>query len=153
MAVKPEQFKMFFELCRTFGNDMLSFMHSMDLGTGADYFRQDLEQVSVMTMHAAKGLEFPCVFIIGCEDGLLPFTLLPEYACDVEEEKRLLYVAMTRAKRHLILSHVHRRFMYGKSMRLKRSRFLDAIEEEVVEVSQVEYIRKESRSDNQLELF
>jgi len=51
-----------------------------------------------MSIHASKGLEFPCVFIIGCEDGILPFTLLGQDGCDREEERKLLYVGMTRAK-------------------------------------------------------
>ena len=153
---KPENnahFNHFVELCRKYGKDMQAFLHSVDLGSGTDTYREELEQVTVMTIHAAKGLEFPCVFVIGCEDGLLPFTLLPHLRSDMDEERRLLYVAMTRAQKLLILSHSRRRYMFGKPFTLGRSRFLDTVEEELLDVSQAGFRAKHDASHDQLELF
>jgi superfamily I DNA/RNA helicase len=153
---KPESsvhFNHFVELCRKYGKDMQAFLHSVDLGSGTDTYREGLEQVTVMTIHAAKGLEFPTVFVIGCEDGLLPFTLLPNFRSDMDEERRLLYVAMTRARKFLILSHARKRYMFGKSLALGRSRFLDTVEEELLDVSQAGFRAKHNASHDQLELF
>jgi ATP-dependent exoDNAse (exonuclease V) beta subunit len=85
--------------------------------------------VRLMTIHASKGLEFDVVYVPGCEDSILPCTLSEADGVDLEEEKRLLYVAMTRAKTDLILSWAEKRTVYGKTMKRKRSPFLSAIED------------------------
>jgi DNA helicase II / ATP-dependent DNA helicase PcrA len=72
------------------------------------------EKVSLLTLHAAKGLEFPYVFIIGCEAGLLPYEPSDAAAVDPEEERRLLYVGLTRASRQVFLSSVRERYLWGK---------------------------------------
>ena len=146
-------FQRLFDLCGEFGTDMYAFLQYIDLGAGTDAYRKGLEQATLMTIHAAKGLEFPCVFIIGCEDGVIPYTLFAKRQADVDEERRLLYVGMTRAQKYLILSHVRKRFMFGKAYNLGRSRFLDTIEEELLDFSQAEYTLKHRKPDNQLELF
>ena len=86
-----------------------------------------------MTLHAAKGLEFPVVFVLGCEEGLLPYTP-PGKAADVEEERRLFYVGMTRARQKLALTHAGRRFLYGQALENPRSRFVGDIETALLEV-------------------
>ncbi|MBN2202503.1 UvrD-helicase domain-containing protein, partial [bacterium] len=75
-----------------FGTDLPAFLTALALGSGPDWVRTGGDSVSLFTLHAAKGLEFPCVFIAGVEDGLLPYTLHGQSSCDPEEERRLLYV-------------------------------------------------------------
>lgn len=82
--------------------------------------------IKLMTIHGAKGLEFNVVFIAGAEDGILP--LERSDMCDVEEERRLMYVAMTRAKKVLYVSYADKRFEYGHETHRKRSRFIDEME-------------------------
>jgi superfamily I DNA/RNA helicase len=81
-------------------------------------------------MHAAKGLEFPVVFLVGCEDGLLPLRLPGATPADeaVAEERRLFFVGMTRAQDRLYLSHTARRFRYGAERDCRPTPFLDAID-------------------------
>jgi len=93
------------------------------------------------------------VFIAGCEDGLLPYSILENQRSDYNEEKRLLYVGMTRAQKFLILSHAKRRFIFGREYSLKRSPFLDKIETELLEERKHEYKRKEKEEDLQTSLF
>jgi DNA helicase-2/ATP-dependent DNA helicase PcrA len=87
-----------------------------------------------MTLHSAKGLEYPIVFIIGLEDGVFPHTRAIESG-DLEEERRLLYVGITRAKQRLTLSSAAVRSLYGNRQRSLRSRFLTEIPAELVEMS------------------
>ncbi len=94
------------------------------LDSDTDFVNTKIESVKLMTLHSSKGLEFEAVFIPGCEDGLLPFSIFDDYKGDIEEEKRLFYVGMTRAKRYLYLSYTKSRVMYGKEYKLKMSRFL-----------------------------
>jgi len=83
--------------------------------------------VQLMTLHSAKGLEFPLVFITGMEEGLFPHELSLEEPGRLEEERRLCYVGMTRARRHLYLCHAERRRLYGRDTYALPSRFLDEI--------------------------
>jgi DNA helicase II / ATP-dependent DNA helicase PcrA len=106
------------------------FLQFATQARGADAHRSGLETVSLLTLHAAKGLEFPCVFVAGCEEGLLPYALFPNRTAAPAEERRLLYVGMTRAQRRLFLTHADRRRLYGRDWELPRSPFLDTIEEE-----------------------
>jgi DNA helicase-2/ATP-dependent DNA helicase PcrA len=126
------------------------------LGSEADAYRRGSERVALMTLHAAKGLEFPCVFIVGCEEGLLPCSLGAGPSVDTEEERRLLYVGMTRARRYLFLSWARRRFLYGREHRLGRSPFLQAIEQRLLEQSRPDAgipARRGERGASQLDLF
>jgi DNA helicase-2/ATP-dependent DNA helicase PcrA len=135
-----------------FGDDWDKFLEVAALGTAVDTYRPNLENVTLMTLHAAKGLEFKAVFIVGCEDGLLPYSLFQGQSSDVEEERRLLYVGMTRAKKFLFLCHADRRFLMGREYRLKRSLFLDRIERKLIEWSQQER-KKEDKGPVQRKLF
>lgn len=95
------------------------------------------EGVSLMTLHAAKGLEFDVVFLAGLEDGLLPHASSREDPEDLEEERRLAYVGMTRARRRLALTGARTRFLFGQRQPTRPSRFLDEIPREAVhEVSE-----------------
>jgi DNA helicase-2/ATP-dependent DNA helicase PcrA len=85
-----------------------------------------------MTLHNAKGLEFPIVFIIGCEDGVFPHSRAIEEG-DVEEERRLCYVGITRAMRDLTLTYARRRTSFGTNSFGMRSRFLDEIPAELTD--------------------
>ncbi|MDE0243210.1 MAG: UvrD-helicase domain-containing protein [Candidatus Kaiserbacteria bacterium] len=85
---------------------------------------QERNAVRLMTVHAAKGLEFPCVFVSGMEEGLFPFQRDDDGSGDPEEERRLFYVAMTRAKDHLYLSHTARRGIFGSYQNRVPSSFL-----------------------------
>ena len=85
------------------------------LGQNEEELEYNVEKVSLMSLHAAKGLEFPVVFIIGCEDNLLPLDLIGMKG-DPQEERRLFYVGMTRAKEHLYLTHAKRRQLFGQTL-------------------------------------
>jgi DNA helicase-2/ATP-dependent DNA helicase PcrA len=108
-----------------------------------------------MTLHAAKGLEFPVVFIIGCEEGLLPYRR-ENKPFDIEEERRLFYVGMTRAQEKLVLTRAESRFLFGEKRRNAPSRFLSDIETALKEFKErVPYKKpeKEKQDDRQLKLF
>ena len=96
----------------SFSHDHEGFLKFITLGKAVDVYRPDMENVTLMTIHASKGLEFKCVFIIGCEKGILPYSLFEERVSDIDEEKRLLYVGMTRAKKFLYLLHAEKRFIF-----------------------------------------
>ena len=85
------------------------------------------ERVQLLSLHAAKGLEFEVVFICGLEEGLLPYTLASSPS-DPAEERRLLYVGMTRARQRLYLTHARRRTIFGRRMECSPSGFLAEIE-------------------------
>lgn len=91
-----------------------------------------------MTLHSAKGLEFPYVFLAGMEDGIFPsyMTIISEDKDDMEEERRLCYVGITRAKKKLYLSAAKHRMMHGRTQFNKVSRFIEEIPEELLEVDQ-----------------
>ncbi len=129
-----------------------NFLRFIKLGIGADTFDQNLEAVSLMTMHASKGLEFECVFIPGCEDGILPYNLYDRES-DLNEEKRLLYVGMTRAKKLLFLTNAKGRLINGRKFNLNRSPFIDSIKKELTEQLKNNLPKKEKKEDNQLSLF
>ncbi len=86
------------------GTDFERFHTTLALGVEVDTLDPRADRISLLTLHASKGLEFPVVFIVGCEDGLLPLRW-PGQEDDTDEERRLLFVGMTRAQRHLFLSH------------------------------------------------
>jgi len=122
------------------------------LGTPSDALPERGEAVCLLTLHAAKGLEFPCVFITGCEEGLLPYSLFAERPGDPDEERRLFYVGMTRARTLLFLSHARKRLLFGREYRLPRSPYLELIAEELAERSRVEP-RAARPAEQQPELF
>ena len=90
------------------------------------------EKVSLMSIHMAKGLEFPIVYVVGLEENLFPSIMSINSREDIEEERRLFYVAMTRAKEKLILSHCEQRFKWGNIIDCEPSRFLSEIDENFI---------------------
>ncbi|MCS6821162.1 MAG: UvrD-helicase domain-containing protein [Microscillaceae bacterium] len=94
---------------------------------------QDNDKVTLMTIHAAKGLEFKHVFVVGLEENLFPSPLMTETRADLEEERRLFYVAITRAQKKLTLSYALTRYFYGKLNTCEPSRFLDEIDKKYIE--------------------
>ncbi|MFC1852528.1 UvrD-helicase domain-containing protein [candidate division CSSED10-310 bacterium] len=148
-----DKFKKLLHYAENFADDTQGFLQFVALGTNTDTYDAEVENVTVMTIHAAKGLEFECVFIIGCEDGLIPYSLFESQQSNVEEEKRLLYVGMTRAKQFLFLSYAARRLLYGREHHLARSPFLDQIERELFEIPHIEYKSRLKKEKTQLNLF
>ena len=114
------------------------FLENMALYTDADQSGEDEDAVVMMTMHAAKGLEFPVVFLAGMEDGLFPGFRAMENTEDMEEERRLCYVAVTRAKEQLYLTCAERRLLYGRTQYAHPSRFIDEMPEELLDSNIVE---------------
>ncbi|MBW2366232.1 MAG: ATP-dependent helicase, partial [Deltaproteobacteria bacterium] len=107
-----------------FENNFDDFKSAAALQTDSDSYTHRVEKVSLMTMHASKGLEFNVVFIVGCEDGYIPFVKNERKPTDINEERRLFYVAMTRAREQLFLTYSKKRKIYGKSATRQPSPFL-----------------------------
>ena len=117
-----------------------------------EFQNQDTQQpaVQLMTIHAAKGLEFDVVFLAGCEEGILPHENSLAQTSSLEEERRLMYVAITRAKRQLYLSCSRSRMLHGQTRYLLRSRFIDEIPENTITFEQESnYDRPAQRSNMQ----
>jgi DNA helicase-2/ATP-dependent DNA helicase PcrA len=113
------------------------FLESVALVSETDNL-DDGEGVTLMTLHSAKGLEFPVVFITGMEDGVFPITRAIEEPEDLEEERRLCYVGMTRAKELLYLTRAQSRILYGRTSNNPPSMFLDEIPGSLVEMMEGE---------------
>ncbi|MEL7834340.1 ATP-dependent helicase [Fodinibius sp. Rm-B-1B1-1] len=109
-----------------------SFLQEISLITDTDKYDEDKPAVTMMTVHAAKGLEFPVVFIVGLEEELFPVGSRNNEDVNIEEERRLFYVAITRAEQELFFSHCRSRYKYGEEQRKTRSRFLDEVSSDVV---------------------
>ena len=118
-----------------------------------DRYDERAERVALMSLHAAKGLEFPVVFIAGCEEGLLPYAP-PNRNADPAAERRLFYVGMTRARSRLILTHAARRLQFGRTVENRLSRFVTDIEAALREQRQAPRRQPQGRAaDLQLPLF
>ena len=100
------------------------FIDHSALVSDQDEYKRDAP-VTLMTAHSAKGLEFPVVFIVGLEDGLFPHSRSATDAAELEEERRLAYVAMTRAERYLYVTHAMKRRVYGEELASEPSQFLN----------------------------
>ena len=109
------------------------FLEQVALVSDLDSYDGDLDRVSLMTMHSAKGLEFDTVFMVGAEDNIFPSYRSMSDPAEMEEERRLAYVAITRAKRMLYITHTSYRMLYGQTMRNKLSTFVREIPENLIE--------------------
>jgi superfamily I DNA/RNA helicase len=112
------------------GDDLTGFLQQIATGAEVDALDPRAEAVTLLTLHAAKGLEFPVVFLVGCEDGLLPLRWPGSTPTEEElaEERRLFFVGLTRAQDRLYISHAARRFRHGAEREQSPSPFLDAID-------------------------
>ena len=116
-------------------NDNLSeFLSTVSLSTDFDLNNPDEDKVSLMTLHLSKGLEFKNVFIVGLEEDLFPSALSYNTRSELEEERRLFYVGITRAKENLYLSYANSRYRWGKLIYCEESRFLNEIDKEFVKI-------------------
>ncbi len=114
--------------------DVLSFLAHASLEAGEHEAAPGSEAIQMMTVHAAKGLEFEVVFVAGLEDGLFPHENALQEARGLEEERRLAYVALTRARRQLYLTHAQSRVLHGQMRYGVRSRFLEEIPESLCHI-------------------
>jgi DNA helicase-2/ATP-dependent DNA helicase PcrA len=148
-----------------FGDRLGDFLEMTALQSETDAYDPRADRVTLMTLHAAKGLEFPVVFIVGCEEGLLPY-VRPARAetghgnaghggeVSTEEERRLFYVGLTRAGRKLVLTYARKRVLFGQFMENPPSRFVGDIEAALKEVQERKRRPPERKEESkQLRLF
>ena len=128
---------------------LLQFLTDLSLVSDADSDDGDGRMVTLMTLHAAKGLEFPVVFIIGLEEGIFPsLRSMMENGDDVEEERRLAYVGITRAEQKLFLTNAYSRLLYGRTQTNRPSRFIVEIGEDLFDSKQQQSYSHTSRESS-----
>ena len=120
------------ELADATGN-ISEFLEDVALATDLDKDTGDDDRVALMTIHLAKGLEFPYVYIVGMEEDLFPSAMSMNTRSELEEERRLFYVALTRAEKQAFLTYTQNRYRWGKLIDAEPSRFLEEIDEQYVE--------------------
>jgi DNA helicase-2/ATP-dependent DNA helicase PcrA len=131
-----------------------AFLDDLSQWRAGDFYDPRADAVSMMTLHAAKGLEFPVVFICGLDQDRLPLAHKNQALEALQEERRLFYVAMTRARHHLILSTVGRRFLYGEYRTCRPSPFIQEIPvHSLEEISPPARKKKKPPKEKQLTLF
>ena len=152
-ARRAETFRRLTDLAAPFRTDTGAFLDALALQTDPDAAANQSQRVSLMSLHAAKGLEFPVVFITGCEDGLIPYRRSEADPVDEAEERRLFYVGMTRAEEQLYLSWAKRRTIYGKTLARHRSPFLADIEARLLRMEKTGAKAPKPSEPVQLDLF
>jgi DNA helicase-2/ATP-dependent DNA helicase PcrA len=135
------------------GHDLVRFESELALLAEADLWDPRADRVALLTLHASKGLEFAAVFITGCEDGLLPLRFAADDGVNLDEERRLFFVGMTRARERLFITHASKRLWRGQLRQQAVSPFVAAIEKELLERSVAELRRREKPAGEQLNLF
>tara|TARA_B100001248_G_scaffold96149_1_gene71414 strand:+ start:2268 stop:4529 length:2262 start_codon:yes stop_codon:yes gene_type:complete len=126
--------KNFVENAEKESNKLADFMQDVALLTDQDTEKDnDFNKVTMMTVHAAKGLEFPYVFVVGLEENMFPNIMSSESQEALEEERRLFYVAITRAEKRLFLSFASTRFKWGQFIDSEKSRFIDELDKKCLE--------------------
>lgn len=115
-----------------------AFLESVALQSDQDELKEDTNAVRLMTIHASKGLEFPYVFIVGLEEGLFPYSREGDSNKEAEEERRLMYVAITRAQKKVFLTYASYRTIFGSKNATFPSQFLSDISDELVELENPE---------------
>ncbi|MBT8312975.1 MAG: UvrD-helicase domain-containing protein [Maribacter sp.] len=113
--------------------DISEFLEDVALATDLDKDTGDDDRVALMTIHLAKGLEFPYVYVVGMEEDLFPSAMSMNTRSELEEERRLFYVALTRAEKQAYLTYTQNRYRWGKLIDAEPSRFLEEIDEQYVE--------------------
>ena len=150
--IEKEDLERLRALALPFGKDKKAFGAALAIDHDTDLYLPEVEKVSVMTLHAAKGLEFPVVFLAGCEDNLLPYQRPGGETTSLEEERRLFYVGMTRARRQLFITWAKKRSLYGQTRNQKLSPFVNDIEEKLI-VHRVTGAQPRKPKQEQLSLF
>ncbi len=112
---------------------LAEFMEDVALATDLDNDKGDENRVALMTVHLAKGLEFPFVYVVGMEEDLFPSAMSMNTRSEIEEERRLFYVAITRAEKQAYLTYTQSRYRWGKLIDAEPSRFIEEIEEQFLE--------------------
>lgn len=127
--------KDFIEIQTEKGEDasLAFFLEDVALATDFDQEKDELPRVSLMTIHLAKGLEFPYVYIVGLEENLFPSAMSMNTRSEIEEERRLFYVALTRAEKQVYLCYAQSRYRWGKLVDCEPSRFLEEIDEQYLD--------------------
>ena len=120
------------------------------MGTDVDLWDPRAERISLLTLHASKGLEFRVVFLVGCEETVLPLHWGDARDTDEDEERRIFFVGMTCACDRLYLSHAQRRMWRGKVREMTESRFLCDIREELLDRQERKVVRKRKHDDTQM---
>jgi len=126
-----DAFARLLEYAGRFNGSTADFLAATALHTDTDTYAPQIERVSLMTMHASKGLEFPVIFIVGCEESLIPHRKPDSEENNIREERRLFYVAMTRAMERLYLSRAQKRRLHGRQVDRSLSPFVADIEEQL----------------------
>lgn len=155
LTARPlDGFQRLLSMALPFGHDAFDYLKTLSLATDQDLYDLKAEKVSIMTMHASKGLEFKVVFIAGCEEGIVPFTGSGDKKTDLHEERRLFYVAMTRAKDLLFLSYAKKRTRFGKSEPMALSSFVRDMDRKLLRIKVPNYSRMNpDKKPVQLSLF
>ncbi len=139
----------FLELCGAFGKDLSGVSHHLHQNSLATVYDDRAEAVSLMTLHASKGLEFSVVIMVGLEEDIIPCNL-PGLPSDTQEERRLFYVGQTRAQERLILTSVCKRTIFGVSRNQTFSRFLDEIPHSLIIRNSAKQPKAEKSTGEQL---
>ena len=154
LAEAREAYSLLTPLAAACGDDPERFFAELALGSEVDAWDPRADRISLLTLHAAKGLEFPVVFIAGCENGLLPLTWGRPRPEDLEEERRLFYVGVTRARSKLHLCRAKKRLWRGKVRERQPSPYLADVEERLLERRRVPLPDRRAKGpDPQLALF
>ena len=149
----PQSLERLSNLTASANGPEVQFLSDLILKNDVDFYDGNVEKVTLMTLHASKGLEFPVVFICGCEKGLIPFAPAPEASPDEAEERRLFYVAMTRAREALFFSWAAKRSIYGKTWLRSISPFVEEIESRLLRNETGSSRGKKQTGPSQMSLF
>ncbi len=154
LGIDPQgpEAKRLLQLANVFGNNLQAFCEHLRQNAQATIYDERAEAVTLMTMHGAKGLEFPVVFLPGIEEEILPCTIANLHS-DVEEERRLLYVAMTRAQESLILSAAASRTIFNRTIGHRASRFIQEIPTTLLSEVERPLAKPGNAGGKQLQLF
>ena len=148
MCIRDRNYIAEFELSSD-TNDISDFLNSLMLSSSTDEMIDSSSFVTLMTVHLSKGLEFPCVYVVGIEEGLFPHSRSMYSTSEIEEERRLCYVAFTRAISSLNLSYCKMRRMFGSITYASMSQFLD----EIIECDDLEEINAMFESTSNERVF
>jgi DNA helicase II / ATP-dependent DNA helicase PcrA len=129
------------------------YLEDVSLVSDIDNYNEENNVVTMLTVHSAKGLEFPIVFISGCEEDIFPLANKFSEDATVEEERRLFYVAVTRAKQKVYLSHARSRYRFGEVAYQSRSRFIDELDQKTVNEINGGIGRKSSNRKSKKEMY